>query len=141
MNRFILMILLSIVNNSSMAELIQLGSKGDQTIYVDSLSFINNNYMVKTWVLFDNQNPGNINNKKYLSFKAQYECNCKKNLIRLLKSKFYSSNMGNGKIIAVDTEPGEWIVVPPISYSGTASSGNQMIRTVSCGKKWPNTIQ
>lgn len=130
----ILILMLSLVSTSAMAEWVEVTaihsqeSPEIQIAYVDPATVHKNGNLVNMEVLVDHQSglSKNMDNKiaKFFSmskseitksWKVQDEFDCKDKKLRMLSYIAYSEHMGNGDIVPNDMVTGKW--VPVISGS------------------------
>ena len=89
---------------------------GGFTIYVDPSSVSRTGDLVKVLVLYDFRFVQAIKSKSYLSATWQQQFDCVEHRFRHLEYKYYSDNMGNGKVMfAGDDEGNKWSPVAPKS--------------------------
>lgn len=115
MRKVILMLLLTVVSNSAMAEWVDVGSNEYTTIFVDPASIQRDGNMAKMWHLTDFKTSQKDMGDKYLSTKDQNEYDCKEVKLRRRASSQHSENMGKGKVVYSDSYTTRWKPVPPDS--------------------------
>ena len=115
MRKVILMLLLTVVSNSAMAEWVDVGSNEYTTIFVDPASIQRDGNMAKMWHLTDFKTAQKDMGDKYLSTKDQNEYDCKEVKLRRRASSQHSENMGKGKVVYSDSYTTRWKPVPPDS--------------------------
>ena len=128
MRNVILMTLLTVVSNSAMAELINVGSNETTTIYVDTSTIKKVGNSATMWHLTDYKYPNKDMGEAYLSAKDQFEYDCKEAKSRRRASSQHSKNMGNGKVVYSDTYTSKWKPVPP-------DSGVEILWKFACTKR------
>lgn len=115
MRNFTLMLLLTVVSNSAMAEWVDVGSNENITIYVDPATVKRSGHLAKMWQLSDFKTSQKDMGEKYLSAKDQNEYDCKEVKWRRRASSQHSGNMGGGKVVYKDSFTTRWKPVPPDS--------------------------
>ena len=117
MHKFILMILLSVVSNSALAEWVKVEDNNEFTIYVDSESRTSNDAKVKLWTLIDFNAAKIIDGKSYMSFIEQDEFDCKAGVYRSFYLEYRSRNMGAGEIVFSNAlKVRDWEAIVPASF-------------------------
>ena len=147
MTKVILILLLSLVSSSAMAEWVPIAAMHSQespeiqTAYVDPDTIYKNGNLVNMVVLVDHQSglskgwenriakffsmsKGEITK----SWKVEDEFDCMDKKLRMLSYIAYAEHMGNGAIIPNTIVTGEWEPVIPVSI------GDALWR-YACGKK------
>ena len=127
MLRVILMMLLSVVSSSAMAEWTPFDT-GTSTEYVDLESIQKSGSRVKIWFLTNFEEPIEAGSLKVSSMKHQVEFDCEERQIRGLYMSFHSGRMGEGGIVDQTLKVGEWMPIVP-------SSVNSVEAKIACGKK------
>lgn len=129
MRKVYLMMLLTVVCNSAMAELVAVVSNETVTTYADTASIRKTGNKVEMWLLDDYKM---IHRSKrgtpFMSRKVQGEYDCMAKLSRILYTFAYSGNMGAGAGAYYDPVPSPW---GPVS---TGSVG-EIEWKFACGKK------
>jgi len=118
MHKAILMMLLTIVSSSAMAEWVKVGTTNKYTFYADPDTIRKKGNIVKMWILFDfnSTHEGATAGHKYLSSKSQDEFDCKEEQRKLLYFSRHSKNMGGGDVAYTCNEPEmNWSPVAPDS--------------------------
>ena len=106
MRKIFLMILLTVISNSAIAEWTAInrnsvGETDESTVYVNFDSIRINGSYAKMWALDDyklmqtDQETG----ERYLSSLTQYEYDCKEEQFRILALIWYYEHMGNGQTV------------------------------------------
>ncbi|MDO8263886.1 MAG: hypothetical protein Q7T21_11775 [Gallionella sp.] len=115
MRKVILMMLLTAVSNSAMAEWVDIASNENTTIYIDPATIQRAGNRAKMWQLTDFKTANKDMGEAYLSAKDQHEYDCKEVKSRRRASSQHSKNMGSGKVVYSDTYTTKWKPVPPDS--------------------------
>lgn len=108
MRKVLLVLLLSGVSSSALAEWVKVGGNGTDTLYADPTSIIKSSSMVKMRTLHDYKAAVKVSGSVILSSEVQEEYDCKENQSRTLFFSFHSRNMGKGKKVYSDTEFHTW---------------------------------
>ena len=111
MHQIILIILLTVVSGSAMAEWFEftVDNEETRTIYLDPTTIHKNGNNVKMWVLFDYKKAQELAYLPlYMSIKRENEFNCKEKYIRILYVSYHAKQMGGGKVIYSDNNPDDW---------------------------------
>ena len=125
MNKFLLIMLLTIMNSSVMAEWVQVGENEDYNVYVDPTTIRKSGNTVRIWSLHDYKRAkGSI---PYMSSTLEREHDCKEKRGQQLFLAFYSKNMGKGATIWKDTELRNWRQV-------TSDTVKETVWKYACGK-------
>jgi hypothetical protein len=89
---------------------------GGFIIYIDPTTLRHTGDLVTVWVLYDFRFVQAIKGKSYLSATWQQQFDCSEQRSRHLAYKYYSDNMGHGKVMyAGDDEGNRWSPVAPKS--------------------------
>ena len=128
MRRIILMMLLTVVSHSAMAEWIAVGSNKSTTIFVDTATIQRTGNMATMWHLTDFKTPQKDMGEEYLSTKDQNEYDCKATKMRRRASSQHSANMGKGKVVYSDSFATRWKPVTP-------DSGVEILWKFACIKR------
>lgn len=128
MNKVFLMMLLTVMSNSAMAEWKDVGSNENTTIYVDPATVRRAGNMATMWHMTDFKTARRDMGEKYLSAKDQNEYDCKEMKSRRRAYSQHSENMGKGKVVYSDTYIGKWKSVPP-------DSGIEILLKFACVKR------
>ncbi|MBI5438516.1 MAG: hypothetical protein HY936_06160 [Nitrosomonadales bacterium] len=128
MRKVILMTLLTVLSNSAMAELINVGSNKNTTIYVDPATIQKSGNMATMWHLTDFKIAQQDMGEKYMSAKDQNEYDCKEIKSRRRAYSQHSKNMGKGKVVYSDTFTSRWRPVSP-------DSGIEILWKFACVKR------
>ena len=122
------MMLLTAVSNSARAELVNVGSNENTSIYVDTSTIRRTGNLATMWHLTDFKIANKDMGEAYLSTRDQFEYDCKEAKSRRRASSQHSKNMGNGKIVYSDTYTSKWKPVPP-------DSGIEILWKFACIKR------
>jgi hypothetical protein len=129
MNKVVLMMLLSVVSSSAMAEWIKIGESDDSVHYVDETTIRKSGDKVEMSDMLDF--PSSLLTRTFKSAKKQTEYDCKKEQDQPLNITTYSGNLGQGEVVsskpAFPFDSG-WVPVVPDSVRKT------MLK-IACGKK------
>jgi len=128
MRKVISMMLLAVLSNSVMAELINVGSNENTTIYVDPSTVKKTGNTATMWHLTDFKTAQQDMGEKYMSAKDQNEYDCKEIKSRRRAYSQHSKNMGKGKVVYSDTFTSRWKPVPP-------DSGIEILWKFACIKR------
>ena len=129
MYKTILMILLTAVSSSAVAEWVKVSVSENFVSYANPATIRKNDNRVEMWCLYDFNSPRKMgDNKPHLSMKGQNEFDCKKKEMRILSASFHSGVMGEGEVIRTNSEPGKWEPVLP------GSAGETLYKT-ACEKR------
>lgn len=128
MHKAILMLLLTVVSNSVVAEWVNVGSNENTAIYVDPSTAQRAGNMATMWHLTDFKIAQQDMGEKYMSTKDQNEYDCKEVKLRRRASSQHSKNMGGGKVVYSDSYTTKWKPVPP-------DSGVEILWKFACVKK------
>lgn len=128
MRKVILMMLLTVVSNSAMAELVNVGSNENTSIYVDTATIRRAGNLATMWHLTDFRIANKDMGEAYLSTRDQFEYDCKEPKSRRRASSQHSSNMGKGTVVYSDTYTSKWKPVPP-------DSGVEILWKFACIKR------
>ncbi len=129
MKKLLLILLLTVVSNSAMAEWVKVATPVDErlTTYADPSTIRKSGSRVKMWSMVDFKAAEEIKSGIYIkSVKRQIEYDCKDEKKRLLLGELFSGNMGSGEIIST-SKMGDWI---PASLG----TGNVKLWNIACGK-------
>lgn len=119
MRKLILMMVLTGLSSSAMAEWTRAGHNDDSIAYVDLSTIRKHGDLVKMWYLDDFKKP-QIDDKgdKYLSSKGQGEYDCKEEQLRTLAYLWFSDNMEKGELVhSGPSKFQQWNPVPPGSIA------------------------
>lgn len=133
MRKVILMLALSLICNSALAEWTAIEESHSLVAYVDYATIRKYENKVKMWSIFDYKKSQNAvgSNKKYLSTKSRNEYDCYEEKVRALSIAVYTGNMGQGDVLYTDSIVGTWDEVAP----GTI---NKSIWDIACGQQEAN---
>ena len=130
MTRLLLSTLLVLSNGPAYAEWVAIGGNDQigMTTYVDPTTIRRNSNLVKIWQLNDFKTAQIVEDRSFLSTKKQREFNCAEERTRILAATQFSGNMGNSKVVWVNSNEQKWEPVVPGSIS-------QTLLEFACGKK------
>lgn len=128
MRKVILMMLLTVMSNSAMAELVNVGSNENTSIYVDTATIHRAGNMAEMSHLTDFSTPNKDMGEYYKSTRDQNEYDCKEAKWRRRAFSEYSKNMGAGKVVYSDSFTARWRPVPP-------DSGIEILWKFACTKR------
>mgnify|MGYP001371803940 CR=1 FL=1 len=103
-------------------------AEAGMTVYVDPGTIRRKGDLVKMWELLDFKTIQTVAGKSFLSSKVQSEFDCLEEQSRELAFWHLSNNLGGGKVVASNSNKGEWYPVAPVSIS-------QHLWKFACGKK------
>ena len=109
----ILILLLFTVNNSALAEWINISTaKNGSSIYADPTTIQKSGNRTKMWVLYDHRKAIIDSGDKIMSIKKYEEYDCKKSQYRLLYLSKHSGRFTEGKVVYINDIPyNEWIPI------------------------------
>jgi hypothetical protein len=99
---------------------IMVGRAHTFTVYANPTTIHRAGSKVKVWEIKDYNTAQMNDGEPYMSQKTQNEYDCKEGRSRILALSLHSENMGGGKMVWSDPDPGEWHPVAP-SRLGEAS--------------------
>jgi len=109
MKRLLLILILTVMSGSAIAEWAEAGRGKDSVVYYDPLTIRKSGSKVIIWSLHDYKTArGQI---EYMSVTLESEYDCIKKQSRRLFLSFYQKNMGTGTTIRKDTEPRSWLPI------------------------------
>ncbi|MCX7184078.1 MAG: hypothetical protein NTW90_02355 [Nitrosospira sp.] len=119
MHKAMLMLLLAVVSSSAAAQWVRAGNDGEFAHYADlSTTGKTHNSRVRMRTLIDFKTAQRAaHGVMFLSKMTKVEYDCKKEESRDLYMKFYSGNMGRGRVIHIANNPGDWESIQPGSMS------------------------
>jgi hypothetical protein len=129
MRKIILMMLLAVVSSNAMAEWVAVGEDKIQTVYANPATIRKDENKVKFWGMFDFKKTQKDGGIKFLSFKTQFELDCKEESIREIATTWYSDNMGKGDVVPVPSIPD--VFPEPV----VPDSMGEFLFNFACGKK------
>jgi hypothetical protein len=115
MNKWVLMILLTVISFSAMADWIEFGHNPDFTGYVDSVRVSRAGNLVRVTSLIDYKAAKTDAGRTFLSVKAQHEFNCTEAQVRKFYLAEYSGSMGKGEIVRVSYKIDDFEPIQPFS--------------------------
>ncbi len=116
MYKVILMMLLTVMSSSAMAEWVEVDTNyGDGlTAYADPVTIRKLGNIVKIWILYDYTMAQTNARKPYLSIKARWKCDCKEEQIQILYQLLFTANMSEGKVVrSLGLHNNKWQPVVP----------------------------
>jgi hypothetical protein len=119
MRKFIVMILLSIVSCSAMAEWTKIGSTSDMTYYGDPSTIRKKGNLIKMWVLTDYKTFQETRGGKIKSMKNQEEYDCNEEQFRIVYVSSYFEGMGEGGVAENGEGSGKWLPIAPFSVGAS----------------------
>jgi len=131
MRQTILMLLLAAAAGSALADWVKLAAAGNaaNTIYADPATIRKAGNKAKLWTLVDHQTAlSDSFGKAHASEKVQWEYDCKDDQQRMLAYVTFAENMGKGKTVFSDPDPGKWSPV-------AADTAEKALWKIACGKK------
>jgi len=129
MLKVILILLLTVLGNSALAEWVKVVSGKSDTVYADPSSIRKKDGNVKMWHLLDYNSAQQIDGlSSVMSMKRRAEFDCKKPQYRFLYSIYYSKNMGAGDGVARVSNSNKWEPLPLITSA-------EELRKIACGMK------
>ena len=129
MRQLFLVMLLTFVSTSAMAEWTMVGDNVNTNLYIDFSSIKKTGNKVKAWSMDDYKKIQDADKDKYLSDVAQNEYDCKEETTRLLALIIYSENMAKGHVVYSNLNVhGEAAPIPP-------NSSGRILWKRACGKK------
>ena len=119
MTRLFLITLLLLSSSPVYAEWVWIDDKAKDgmTTYANPDTIRRKGDLVKMWTLFDFKTAEHVADTTHLSFKEQDEYDCTKLRTRRLAGRFFSGNMGSGKVVYSNATKDKWGPVPPGSVS------------------------
>ena len=119
MHKAMLMLLLAVVSSSAAAQWVRAGNDGEFAHYADlSTTGKTHNSRVRMRTLIDFKTAQRATHGiTFLSSMTKVEYDCKKGESRDLYMKFYSGNMGRGRVVHIAKNPGDWESIQPGSMS------------------------
>ena len=119
MHKAILIILLTVVSSSAMAEWVEVDTsrRVGLTTYADPTTIRKFGNKVEMWVLYDYKTAQTNTRKPYRSIKGQWRYDCKEEQQQPIYEIKLSENMGKGEVIgkAIYKESVKWLPVLPES--------------------------
>lgn len=129
----ILVMFALIASGNAMADWEALGSsdKGATTVYVDPSTIARDGGVVRIWSMIDFRKAAMLSDGvKFLSWKTQYEFDCKAEQSRMLAASMHSGNMGKGELThSLEFESPKWDAVPP-------DSNGEVLWGYACGNRY-----
>ena len=136
MKRLLLGLMLLATATAASAEWTRVDSNDELIAYVDRATIRRNGNLVKMWDLKDNKTVeksaaaggGFSFSSLPPSEKAQQEYDCKEEKSRTLAFTWFGGQMGSGKVVFTDSDPGKWRPIEPGTIGAT-------VWKIACGKK------
>ena len=128
MKRLLLGLMLLVTAGAASAEWTRAGGSDEFIQYVDRATIRRKGNLVKMWDLKDYKTVRTVAGDSYLSDKAQQEYDCKEEKKRVLAFTNFSGQMGSGKVVYSDNDPGKWVPIYP-------GSNGEMLWEIACWKK------
>ena len=129
MKRLLMGLMLAMTAGAASAEWTAAGDSDEFIQYVDRATIRRNGNLVKMWDLKDYKTvQKSAAGKSYLSDKGQEEYDCKEEKRRILAFAWFEGQMGNGKVVYSDSDPGKWTPIGPGSIGET-------LWKIACGKQ------
>lgn len=118
MQKTILMMLLVVWSNNSIAEWVKVASSERGTYYINPSSIRSKGNKIKMWRLTDlNEAKRDANGNIYISYLEQNEYNCKEEQFRPISFQNYSEHMAEGKMVYFNSDGAMWQPIPPDSVA------------------------
>jgi len=130
MRRAILMMLLTVVSTSAVADwiLVSGGAADDISAYADPATIRKTNNRVTMWTLIDYATAQKTDGKTFMSVKSQNEYDCKGKQSRIFYANIHPKNMAGGEIISISIKPRDWEPNEP-------GSVGEALWKIACGVK------
>ena len=132
MFKSILILLLTFVSGNTIAEWVLIEDNGNQKAYADptTLHKIERDDRAIIWSMIDLNKATKLSDgKPFLSWKTQYEFDCKEKQSRILAASMHSGKMGSGEITnSLDFESPQWEKVTP-------ESKGEVLLKIACEKQ------
>lgn len=123
----IFLLLLAVVSNSAVAKWVEVGATPIFTAYADPATIHKAGRKVKMWDAMDFSITQTAVGKQFRSIQSQREFDCNESSIRLLYSRFYTRQMGNGDVVLTSNIVRDWAPVSPDSI-------DEILWKFACGK-------
>jgi len=128
MRKVILMVVLTGVSGSAVAEWLAVDENKIRTTYANQATIRKKGNIVEMWELRDFKSvQAEVEGESYRSIMIQKEYDCKKGQYRIPTYSYHSESMGEGKIVDAGSKPGGWRVVTPGSVV-------EALWKLACGK-------
>jgi tetratricopeptide (TPR) repeat protein len=116
-------------NINAAAGWVIVGSDKTNTQYANPSTIRRKGNIVTMWDLLDYNKARVLNKsiKPFMSMKNQEEYDCEEERMRTLSSSLHSGKMGKGNVVFSDSDPSQWISIPP-------QSRGENLWEVACGK-------
>lgn len=102
-------------SNDAIADWIKISEYNDISHFVDLTTARKDGNIVKMWTMFDSEKTIKTKYDEFMSMKTLYEFDCKEMQLRSIDSTSYSENMGRGKVVLNNPNPGKWRYISPES--------------------------
>ena len=119
MKRLLMGLMLLVTAGAASAEWTIAGGNDEFVQYVDRATIRRNGNLVKMWDLMDNKTVQTDAGDSHLSSKAQQEYDCKEEKSRTLAFTWFGGQMGSGKVVFSNSDPGKWRPIEPGSIGET----------------------
>ena len=121
MKKLLIILMLALASASAMAEWTDVAGNDEvgATVYADLATIRKAGNKVKMWTMYDYKTAQEISLYKYLSYKSQWEFDCKEEQQRNLYISYFSGNMGNGNPVFSFDDPSKFIPIAPGSVGET----------------------
>ncbi len=130
MHKAILMMQLTVLSSSAMAEWVEVDTNYGVglTAYADPVTIRKSGNIVNMWILYDHTMAQTNARGPYMSIKARWKYDCKEEQQQFLYAILYSENMGEGKIVrSLGLHNNKWQPVAPDTI-------NAHLWKFACGK-------
>jgi hypothetical protein len=112
----LMFLLLAASSQSAIAQWVEVGHSNLATVYVDLGTIKRDGSIVKMTDLYDYNESQEITELKFRSSRNRHEYNCGNRSLRLLGFRWFSQNMGKGKVVLRDNTHRDWNPNAPISF-------------------------
>ncbi len=127
MRKIALMMILTCVSSSVVAEWTIVNSDGMATQYIDLSRSLRNGESVKIWTAVDYKEPRQMLGKKFRSVVIQEEYDCKNEQRRTLFVVANAGQMASGAAVISDPQVSNWQPTPP-------GSAGEMFLKLACNR-------
>lgn len=128
MGKAILMILLTAMSSSVMAEWVQIDESSVGKAYLNPGTISRSGDVVKLWELIDLKQSQEHDGESYFSFTSEVEYDCVRKSFQVLRTAGISGHMATGSIVASGSGSRQW---NPVTGGTAAERGWRFV----CGKK------
>lgn len=124
--RRVILLSLAILSSNALAEWREVGEDATHkiTTYADPTTIRKAGNRVQMWHLFDLK----ATTEAYRSLKVQSEYDCIQKQSRSLYASAHQGNMGNGKVVGIESDPGDWKPIP-------LGSPKEYLFYIACGRQ------